>query len=121
MQGYSISEVAQRFGLQPHTLRYYEKEGILSPQKTAKGVRVYTDADLDRLSMICCLRATGMPIKDMQQYFALCDAGDGTIQERLEIFEAHRRHILAEIEEMKVHLDKIEKKIAWYKGVHGVK
>ena len=86
-------------GFKPHTLRYYEERAFWRRNMAAKGVRVYIPTRAsNRLSMICCLRATGMPIKDMQQYFALCDAGDGTIQERLEIFEAHRRHILAEIE-----------------------
>ena len=121
MAGYSISEVAQRFQLEPHTLRYYEKEGILSPKKTAKGIRVYSESDIDQLGMVCCLTGTGMSLKDIKRYFDLCDEGDGTIQERLAIFEAHRRHILDEIEDLKMHLNKIEKKITWYKGVHGVK
>ena len=118
--GYRISEIAERFNLEPHTLRYYEKEGILCPQKTEKGVRIYSDDDVDQLGMICCLKGTGMSLKDIKRYFDLCHEGDKTIQERLAIFEAHRQHILSEIADLKMYLDKIEKKIKWYKGVHGV-
>ena len=43
MEGYSISQTAQRFGVEPHTLRFYEKEGIIHPQRSKNGVRVYTE------------------------------------------------------------------------------
>ncbi|MDR2932105.1 MAG: MerR family transcriptional regulator [Oscillospiraceae bacterium] len=120
MQQYSISQVAERFNLEPHTIRYYEKEGIISPNKTDKGIRAFTEADADQLSMVCCLKSTGMSIRDIKKYFDLCGQGDATVGERLEIFLDHRQHILDEVECLKKNLVKIERKIAWYKKKHGV-
>lgn len=113
---YSISEAAKKFDLETHTLRYYEKEGIISPHKTERGIRYFTDSDLEELGMVCCLRSTGMPIKDIKKYFDLCSKGDTTLENRMKIFTSHREHILQEIEELQKHLLKIEEKIKWYSG-----
>jgi DNA-binding transcriptional MerR regulator len=117
---YTISEVAQRFHLEPHTIRYYEKEGIVSPGKTEKGIRSFSDADMDQLGMVCCLKSTGMSIKDIRRYFALCERGDDTIGERLQIFLSHREHILEEVASLQQNLGKIEGKIKWYRERYGV-
>lgn len=115
--GYSISQVARQFALEPHTLRYYEKEGIISPDKTDKGIRCFHQADIDQLGMVCCLRSTGMSIKDIKRYVDLCAAGDQTAHERLQIFINHREHILEEITCLQTHLEKIEGKIKWYSNI----
>lgn len=116
MMNHSISEAAKKFNLETHTLRYYEKEGIISPHKTDKGIRYFTDSDLEEVGMVCCLRSTGMPIKDIKRYFELCSQGDITLENRMKIFTSHREHILKEIEELQKHLLKIEQKIKWYSG-----
>jgi len=113
---YMISQVAEKFNLEPHTIRYYEKAGILSPQKTEKGIRFFTSSDVDQLEMVCCLKSTGMSIKDIKKYFDLSSLGDETLAQRMEIFTAHREHILEEIEGLHNHLTKIEGKIKWYSG-----
>lgn len=111
---YSISQVAQRFEIEPHTLRFYEKEGIISPKRTKSGIRVYSDEDVSQLEIAMCLKSTGMPLKDIKRYFDLVQEGDDTLAERLKIFTDHRRHVLEEIEELQRHLCKIERKIQWY-------
>ena len=113
---YSISQVAQRFGVEPHTLRFYEKEGIISPGRTESGIRAYTDENVAQLEMAMCLKSTGMPLKDIKRYFDLVNAGDETLDERLAIFTDHREHVLAEIAVLQRHLCKIEHKIEWYTG-----
>ena len=116
MEGYSISQAAQRFGLESHTLRFYEKEGILHPARTESGARVYTPENMAQLEMALCLKSTGMPLKEIRRYFDLCQQGEGTLGERLEIFVAHRQRVLGEIEELKRHLAKIEYKIEYLQG-----
>lgn len=111
---YSISQAAQRFGIEPHTLRFYEKEGIISPKRTEGGIRFYTEEDMGQLEMAMCLKSTGMPLKDIKRYFQLVQEGDSTLDQRLEIFTLHRTHVLEEIEVLKRHLCKIEGKIRWY-------
>ena len=112
MAGYSISQVAERFGVEPHTLRFYEKEGILRCGRTKNGIRVYGDESLAQLEMVLCLKATGMPLKDIKRYFDLVAQGDSTLEERLRIFTQHRARVLEEIETLKKHLSKIDCKIA---------
>lgn len=113
METLSISEVARRFDLAPHTLRFYEKEGVLRPGRTAGGIRFYTEEDISRLEMAMCLKNTGMSLKDIRRYFELVGEGDEALTERLKIFEEHRTHVLGEIEELKRHLKKIDEKIRY--------
>lgn len=114
MKTYSISEIAERFDLQPHTLRFYEKEGIIAPQRNEAGVRQYTEDDLHHLEMVMCLKDTGMSIKDIKRYFDLVEAGDSTLTERLEIMVQQRDRVLKEIAELKNHLKMIEFKVGMY-------
>lgn len=113
---YTISQVAERFNIEPHTIRYYEKEGILSPQKNEKGIRFFSESDIEQLEMVCCLKSTGMPIKDIKKYFDLCKMGDEALDERMKVFISHREHIQREIEGFQKYLTKIEEKIKWYNG-----
>ncbi len=110
---YSISQMAKLFDLEPHTLRFYEKEGILSPGRAENGTRRYTEEDVSQMEMLLCLKSTGMPLKDIREYFNLVQQGDQTLSERLEIFTRHRQHVLEEIDELQRHLQKIEHKIDW--------
>lgn len=113
---YSISQVAKRFEVEPHTLRFYEKEGIITPERRSSGVREYTEENVARLEMAMCLKSTGMPLKDIKRYFDLVDLGDDTLDQRLKIFTDHRQHVLDQIDELQRYLCKIEHKIEWYRG-----
>lgn len=119
---YSISQVAQKFHLTPFTLRYYDQEGILSLHRTEKGIRYFTEEDLEQLGMACCLKSTGMTVKEMRKYFDLCKEGDETLERRMEIFTTHRQHILDAIGALQENLCRIEEKITWYqKGMDAQK
>ncbi|MBV9450103.1 MAG: MerR family transcriptional regulator [Streptosporangiaceae bacterium] len=90
MTTWSISEAAAKCGLSQHTLRWYERIGLLGPiDRTADGRRRFTEGDLDWLALITKLRETGMPVKDMQRYAELVRSGAGQ-EERLELLRAHR-------------------------------
>lgn len=110
---YSITKVSQMTGLKAHTLRFYEKEGIIHPKRTDNGIRYFSGEDLDRLSIICCLKKTGMPLKDIKAYFELVEQGDSTLEQRLQMFEERKRHVLQEIEELKFHLETVNWKIEY--------
>lgn len=112
--GMSISQVADKFGVEPHTLRFYEKEGIVAPSRTQSGIRTYDDADIGQLEMAMCLKSTGMPLKDIKKYFELVDDGNTTLDERLKVFTDHREFVLSEIDKLEANLRKIERKISWY-------
>ena len=89
----TIAEATEVSGLTAHTLRYYERAGLLEPTRAENGHRRFTDDDLQRVHFVQKLRATGMPIRDVRRYFA---AEPG---ERLQILQEHRRHVVSDIEE----------------------
>ncbi|MCZ8517742.1 MerR family transcriptional regulator [Paenibacillus filicis] len=114
---YTINEVADKFGLSAHTLRYYDKEGLLPfISRNKSGNRVFTELDLTWVALICCLKNTGMPIKDMKQYSDWCTQGSRTIDERKEMLTAHRIQMLKQIEDLKKNLELIDSKIATYEN-----
>ena len=105
---YSIRDVSQRTGLSSHTLRFYEKEGLLKTVgRSQGGFRQYTDEDLERLGLICCLKNTGMSIQEIARFVQLTLEGDHTLEERVELLRAHREQVLARMAEMQKHLEKV--------------
>ncbi|MCR5295961.1 MAG: MerR family transcriptional regulator [Clostridiales bacterium] len=112
---YSIQDVSQKTGLSAHTLRYYEKEGLISGvERTAGGFRQYTDEDLERLGLICCLKNTGMSIQEIARFVRLTHEGDHTLEERVELLRAHRELVLERMAEMQKHLDKVTWKLNFF-------
>lgn len=115
IMGYSIGQVAKKTGLTAHTLRYYEKEGLLPfVKKSGSGLRVFTDVDLDWLSMIECLKETGMPLKGIKQYIDWFLEGDSTLEKRLEMFKQHQKNLETEMQKLKKHMARISYKIKLY-------
>ena len=112
----SIAEAAQASGLSAHTLRYYERTGLLEPvTRNGSGHRRYREADLERISFLAKLRATGMPIREVRRYAELMKAGEATNEERLALLEAHRDAVLAGLEATARNLELVEWKIGVYK------
>jgi DNA-binding transcriptional MerR regulator len=112
----TISEAAEASGLTAHTLRYYERAGLLDPiGREAGGRRRYDDADLSRIAFLTKLRATGMPIRQVREYADLLRDGDGNERERLALLEAHRDAVRERLAEMERHLDLIDLKIDLYR------
>ena len=112
---YSIQDVSKKTGLTAHTLRYYEKEGLISGvERTQGGFRQYTDEDLERLGLICCLKNTGMSIQEIAQFVQLTREGDHTLQERVELLRAHRERVLERMAEMQKHLEKVTWKLNFF-------
>jgi DNA-binding transcriptional MerR regulator len=112
----SISEAAQASGLSAHTLRYYERAGLLEPvSRDGSGHRRYRAADLGRITFLAKPRATGMPIRGVRRYAELMSAGEATNEERVALLEAHREAVLAGLERTARNLELIERKIEVYK------
>ena len=112
---YSIQDVSKKTGLSAHTLRYYEKEGLLSHvDRSPGGFRQYTDEDMEALGLICCLKNTGMSLQEIARFVQLTHEGDHTLQERVELLRAHRELVLERIAEMQKHLDKVTWKLNFF-------
>ncbi|MCM3016644.1 MerR family transcriptional regulator [Priestia megaterium] len=118
---FSIQQVASMTGLSTHTLRYYEKIGLIeNVQRDQTGYRQYTDVDLAWIQFLIRLRVTGMPMLKMKQFSDLRQKGDSTITARKELLEEHYKDVLGKIEELELNSQRIEEKIAHYKKLETV-
>ena len=118
---FSIQQVASMTGLSTHTLRYYEKIGLIkNVQRDQTGYRQYTDFDLAWIQFLIRLRVTGMPMLKMKQFSDLRQKGDSTITARKELLEEHYKDVLGKIEELELNSERIEEKIAHYKKLETV-
>ncbi len=112
-----IAGMAERSGITAHTLRYYERIGLLGEVgRDASGYRAYTAADFGRVVFLSRLRTTGMPIREMLRYVRLAGAGEATVDERLAMLVAHREAVRAQLAELQLSLETIEYKIRTYGG-----
>lgn len=113
---FTVSETAARTGLSEHTLRYYERAGLL-PHIGRHGSgrhRRYSAQDLRALEFLKRLRSTGMPVSEMQRYVALFLAGDESLLERVEMLQRHRERVREQIAALEAHLAVIDYKIENY-------
>lgn len=114
----TIQEVSNATGLSAHTLRYYERIGLIHPINREENTRrCYTTDDIGWIDFLLKLRATGMSIKDMQRYAKLQRQGGHTLPERLEMLKTLRENVVAHIAEMNEHLNLIHYKIDIYSKI----
>lgn len=111
---YSIGAAAKLVDIPPSTIRYYDAEGLLpSLGRNAGGLRIFEHADIESLRMIECLKKSGMPIKDICQFMKWCSEGDGSLPERLQMFEERKAAVQQQMDDLRRTLDVIEYK-CWY-------
>jgi DNA-binding transcriptional MerR regulator len=111
----TIQEVSKATGLSAHTLRYYERIGLIHPIDREENTRrLYTEDDIGWIDFLLKLRATGMSIKEMQRYAELQRQGDATLPERVEMLKSLRNKVEARMSELNEHLKLICYKIEIY-------
>lgn len=112
-----IGDLARRSGLSAHTLRYYERIGLLPyADRDGSGQRDYDISILSWIEFLGRLRTTGMPLREMRRYAALRMGGDTTAQERRELLEAHRERVRSHVADLQACLLVLDTKIAGYAG-----
>ncbi len=113
----TIQQASAATGLSVHTLRYYERIGLLRQIGRAEnGHRRYSSVDMDRLKLLTKLILTKMPLEKVQRYALLMEQGDATIAERESILSAHRAEVLQQMDDLRETLAIIDYKLAIYKG-----
>ena len=112
--GWDIATTADRLGVSAHTLRYYERIGLVRVDRDASGHRRYDAAGVRRLVFLTRMRASGMPIRDLRRYVDMVEAGRDTVPERLSLLTEHRDGLRARIDELRLALAATEYKIAAY-------
>lgn len=111
----SIQDAAAETGISAHTLRYYERIGLLPPiGRDTGGHRRYSEADVGSIRFLTMLRATGMPIREMIEFVELTKAGDDTIPWRIEVLNKHRDALRSRMANDAAHLAALDRKISIY-------
>lgn len=112
---FTIGEVAETLGISTHTLRYYEKENIITPDRDASGDRKYSETHLKWLQFVIKLKETRMSIANIKKYASLVREGEHTTEERLSLLEEHKQAINEQIRTLQAADVMLEHKITAYK------
>jgi DNA-binding transcriptional MerR regulator len=115
--GLTVAQMAAATGVSPHTLRYYEKAGLIEPVARNSGnQRRYSEADIEWLQFLLRLRETGMPIAQMREYAALRAKGPQTTAARLSLLEKHQARLHEQIVLVRGHENALAAKITSYRA-----
>ena len=112
--GWDIATTADRLGVSAHTLRYYERIGLVRVGRDASGYRRYDATAVRRLVFLTRMRTSGMTISDLQRYVDMVEAGRDTVPERLAMLTEHRSVLRTRIDELQLALSATDYKIAAY-------
>ena len=118
MDEYTIDQASAATGVTKHTLRYYEREGLLpAVGKAPSGHRRYSPGDLEWVRFLQLLRATGMPIREMKEFVALTHAGDHTIPDRIAVLERYHTALVQRMTDDRAHLALLDRKLGIYRDI----
>ena len=113
---YKIGEISKITNLTIDTLRYYEKEGLITPSRDQNNIRMYSDSDIRWIQFIKKLKQTGMPLKNIKEYSNLRDQGDSTINERLSLLYEQKQRLEQNSKQLEEHILFLNNKIDIYKA-----
>ncbi|OPH00044.1 MerR family transcriptional regulator [Chryseobacterium mucoviscidosis] len=111
---YSIGEFAEIIGINKSTLRYYEMEGLLTPQRDGNNLREYTDQDIGWVRFLLHLKNSGMSMVELKQYTEWRAMGEETMYDRLHLLEQRKGKVEQEIQALQENLDILNRKIMFY-------
>src|SRR5829696_4508936 len=115
---FSIRDAAERVGVTAHTLRYYERIGLVARvERGPNGHRRYTGQDLGRVHLLNLLRQTGMTIQQMQTFVRLERQGLAGVAAQCALLEEHHSALQTRIADLQTHQTALEGKIAYYRGL----
>lgn len=112
-----IAQLARRTGLTPHTIRYYERIGLMPhADRDDAGHRDYGADTLRWITFIGHMKAAGMPIREMLRYARLRQQGDATGPQRADLLRARRKLVADQIALLQATLSVLDNKIAGYEN-----
>lgn len=113
----SIQQVAAATGLSVHTLRYYERIGLIDavPRRHNRH-RQYREEDMRWIAFLLRLRATGLPIQQMLRYAELRRLGNrlDSVSERKELLARHANDVEGQVAALQETLAVLRDKVALY-------
>ncbi|GGC76617.1 MerR family transcriptional regulator [Enterococcus wangshanyuanii] len=111
---YKIQEFSQITGLSPYTLRFYEKEGLITVNRDQNNIRIYDEQNKEWIDFFLHLKKTGMTIEDLKQYIDWWHEGDATNQNRLALLQKQKQIALNEMRQIQEGIDMLDYKIEKY-------
>lgn len=112
---YTVKEVAELLGVSVHTVRYYDDNGLIpGTKRNAANQRLFDDLEVEWLYVSLTLKNTGLSMKDVKHYIELYGRGDSTLPERYEIMKKQKEKTIQEMEELKLRLAVLDRKIDHY-------
>ncbi|WP_348922287.1 MerR family transcriptional regulator [Enterococcus rotai] len=111
---YKIHEFSKMTGLTPYTLRFYEKEGLISVKRDPNNIRIYDDRNKEWIDFFMHLKKTGMTIEDLKQYLIWWHEGEATNQNRLDLLKKQKQIALEEMKQIQEGIDMLDYKIGVY-------
>ena len=119
MLTYYIGEFSKIVGLSEHTLRFYEKEGLIKVNRDDNNVRIYSYENKIWIESLLHLKNTGMALKDMKQFAMWGNIGEETMEERLDLLKNHRKKVVEDLEKLRQSLEHLDNKINFYENELG--
>lgn len=117
----TIKEAAAHTGLSAHTIRYYEREGLIPfLTRDKNNNRIFDQDALHWLELLTCLRMTGMPLAKQKEIVELTKCGDDTVSERISVLKEHQEEMYRRQEKMNRAFQKIENKLAYYEQLEQI-
>ena len=111
---YTIGEMARIMQVQPSTLRYYDKEGLLPfVERSEGGIRMFKESDYEGLCIITCLKNSGMPLKDIKEFMNMVQQGDASIEQRLALIKKQQAAMEEQMENLQKIMRILDYKV-WY-------
>jgi DNA-binding transcriptional MerR regulator len=118
MATYTVKQISDKFTLSSHTIRFYDDQGLIPDViRDEHGTRLFTEENLDWISLVLCLRNTGMSIADIRHYIDLCRAGESTVFERYQIIMKQKQRAEADLKEMQHRLEILGLKESCYEQI----
>ncbi len=113
---YTIRQIADKTNLTEHTIRYYDREGLIPFLARSKsGSRQFSEDDLEWIQLVCCLRNSGMPLQEIKELMQMCLKGKESFEERKRLLIQHKEKILNDMKNLEKSLTTIQYKIDHYK------
>ena len=114
---YTVGEMAKLLGIAASTLRYYDQEGLLPfVERSSGGVRVFTEQDYAPLAVICCLKKSGLSVREIRAFVTLAQQGDDSLRQRLELFRRRKAAVERQIADLQETLRMLEEKCRYYEA-----
>ncbi len=115
---YTIKQISELTNLTEHTIRYYDKEGLIPYlTRTESGIRQFSEDNLEWINLVCCLRDSGMPVTEIKEFIRICLSDTDLLDDKKALLLKHRTKILADIATLENSLSIINYKIDHYKEI----